>query len=79
MLLEAACAAAVKSARHPALDVVETSTTAIRFYEQRGWWRIDSEPWAHAPDGKTAIHYYVAPGVPPTGAPRRSRGNRPRR
>jgi hypothetical protein len=48
---------------HPALDVVETNHDAIRLYEQRGWRRVRSEPWAAAQDGKTLLHYYVAPPV----------------
>jgi GNAT superfamily N-acetyltransferase len=59
-LLDVACAEAVGRGLHPALDVVETNLAAIRLYEQRGWRRILSEPWA-ASDGKTLLHYYVGP------------------
>jgi GNAT superfamily N-acetyltransferase len=59
-LLDAACAEAAARGVHPALDVVETNRDAIRLYEQRGWRRVFSEPWA-ASDGNTLLHYYVAP------------------
>jgi GNAT superfamily N-acetyltransferase len=62
-LLDAASAAAATHGRHPALDVVETSTSAIRLYEGRGWSCVFSELWEPAADGKTLIHYYIAPGV----------------
>jgi GNAT superfamily N-acetyltransferase len=60
-LLDAACAEAANRSLHPALDVVETNVAAIRLYEQRGWRRVHSEVWAHARDGATLLHYYVAP------------------
>jgi GNAT superfamily N-acetyltransferase len=59
-LLDAACTEAATRGLHPALDVVETNHDAIRLYEQRGWRRVLSEPWA-AHDGKTLLHYYVGP------------------
>jgi 8-oxo-dGTP diphosphatase len=62
-LLDAACQAAATQGRHPVLDVVETDANAIRLYERRGWRRAFSEPWAAA-DGRTVIHYYVAPDAP---------------
>lgn len=60
-LLDAACAEAAARGLHPTLDVVETDHDAIRFYELRGWRRVRSESWAAARDGKTLLHYYVAP------------------
>jgi GNAT superfamily N-acetyltransferase len=60
-LLDAALAEATARGLHPALDVVETNLDAIHFYERRGWQRVHSEPWAAAEDGKTLLHYYVAP------------------
>jgi GNAT superfamily N-acetyltransferase len=60
-LLAAACAEADARGLHPALDVVENCQDAIRLYERRGWQRVRSEPWAAARDGKTLLHYYVAP------------------
>jgi GNAT superfamily N-acetyltransferase len=60
-LLDAACAEAGARGLHPALDVVETNHDAIRLYEQRGWRRVGSQPWPAAQDGKTLLHYYVAP------------------
>jgi GNAT superfamily N-acetyltransferase len=60
-LLDVACAEAATHWLHPALDVVETNHDAIRLYEQRGWRRVYSEPWAAAQDGTTLLHYYVAP------------------
>ena len=60
-LLDAACAEAAAQELRPALDVVETNSDAIVFYERRGWQRVRSEPWAAAADGKTLLHYYVAP------------------
>jgi len=61
-LLDAACAEAAARGLHPGLDVVETDHDAIRLYEQRGWRRVRSEPWA-AHDGKTLLHHYVAPAA----------------
>jgi GNAT superfamily N-acetyltransferase len=60
-LLDAACTEAATRGLRAALDVVETNHDAIRLYEQRGWRRVLSEPWAAAHDGKTLLHYYVAP------------------
>jgi len=60
-LLDAACTEAATRGLHPALDVVETNHDAIRLYEQRGWRRVRSEAWVAAQDGKTLLHYYVAP------------------
>jgi GNAT superfamily N-acetyltransferase len=60
-LLDAACAEAAARRLHPALDVVETNYDAIRLFERGGWRRVWSEPWPAAEDGKTLLHYYVAP------------------
>ncbi|MGZ3418844.1 MAG: GNAT family N-acetyltransferase [Polyangiales bacterium] len=60
-LLDVACACAAARGLHPALDVVETNGDAIRLYERRGWKRVATEPWSEARDGKTLLHYYVAP------------------
>ena len=60
-LLDAGCAEATARGAHPVLDVVETDRDAIRLYEGRGWRRVHSEPWTAARDGKTLLHYYVAP------------------
>jgi GNAT superfamily N-acetyltransferase len=60
-LLDAACGEAAVRGLHPALDVVETNLDAIRLYERCGWRRVFTEPWRSAHDGKTLLHYYVAP------------------
>jgi GNAT superfamily N-acetyltransferase len=60
-LLDAACAEAAVRGLHPALDVVETNREAIRLYERCGWRRVFTEAWRSAQDGKTLLHYYVAP------------------
>jgi ribosomal protein S18 acetylase RimI-like enzyme len=58
-LLETACAESAARGLKPVLDVTDKDRGAIRVYERRGCRRVDSEPWAHAPE--TMLHYYVAP------------------
>lgn len=72
-LLDAACAEAATRGLHPALDVVETDHAAIRLYEQSGWRRVHSDAWTADREGKTLLHYYVAPPSDRPEAPRTSK------
>jgi GNAT superfamily N-acetyltransferase len=59
-LLEVATTHAQALGRQPVLDVVSSTTAAIRLYERNGWTRLGTVT-AHFPGGSLEEHVYLGP------------------